>query len=138
MLRSLLGDSVGYYETEGALAAAYARLSAGGMQIDEFSDSHIVGTVSSAEDALLFTSIPHDKGWTVRIDGEEVETVTVFDYLLGIPLSAGEHTVELDYTAPGFTAGLAISLVSLASVVLFAVWDTLRRRKIQDAQAERK
>ncbi len=138
MLRSLLGDSVGYYETEGALAAAYARLSAGGMQIDEFSDSHIIGTVSSAEDALLFTSIPHDKGWTVRIDGEEVETVTVFDYLLGIPLSAGEHTVELDYTAPGFTAGLAISLVSLASVVLFAVWDTLRRRKIQDAQAERK
>ena len=130
MLRSLLGDSVGYYEEEGALAAAYARLSAGGMQIDSFSDSHIVGTVRSAEDALLFTSIPHDRGWTVRIDGEKVETVTVFDYLLAVPLEAGEHTVELSYTAPGFTAGLVISLVSLAAVLAIAVWEQKKRKEI--------
>lgn len=129
MIRSLLGETKDYYESEAELASAFDRLAAGGMQIEKFAASHIVGTVKSEGDALLFTSIPHDRGWTVRVDGEEVETVTVFDYLMGVPISAGAHTVELSYTAPGFSAGLAISLTSLAAVLLYVAWDMLRRRR---------
>ncbi|MBO7293647.1 MAG: YfhO family protein, partial [Clostridia bacterium] len=103
MLGSLLGDGEGRcYYTENAIRDAYSRLSDGAMALDEFSSVRISGRVAVGEDTLLFTSIPADKGWRVTVDGERVEPVTVFGYLLGVPLSPGEHTVELSYTAPGF------------------------------------
>ena len=129
MLASLLGDGEGrYYYTEAALRDAHTRLSSGAMTLEEFSSDRLVGRVTAEEDTLLFTSIPYDEGWRVTVDGERVEPETVFDYLLGIPLAPGEHTVELSYTAPGFYPGLAISLLSFAAVSLFAVLDYRRRR----------
>ena len=129
MLASLLGDGEGrYYYTEEAISDAYSRLSAGAMTLDEFSSDRICGTVTAGEDTLLFTSIPADDGWRVTVDGKRVETVTVFGYLLGVPLSEGEHRVELSYTAPGFGAGLAVSLLSAAAILLFAVYERRRGR----------
>lgn len=129
MLGALLGDGEGrYYLTESAISDAHSRLSAGAMTIDEFSSDRLTGTVTAGEDALLFTSIPADRGWRVTVDGERVEPVTVFGYLLAVPLSAGEHTVELSYTAPGFGAGLAISLLSAAATVLLVLYERRRRR----------
>ena len=129
MLASLLGDEeTARYMSEGALSSAYARLSPGGMEITGFSDTHIRGTVTAGEDSFLFTSIAYDAGWRVKVDGERVEPLRVFDYLLGIPLSSGEHTVELSYTAPGFYGGLAISLLSAAAVTLYTVLAERRRR----------
>ena len=128
MLASLLGDRVGSrYTSEEALSDAYRRLTPGGMEILSFRDSRIKGRVTAQEDALLFTSIPADKGWRVYVDGERVETVTVFDYLLGVEISEGEHTVELVYTAPGFWVGLVLSSVSAAAVVTYIVF-TVRRK----------
>ncbi len=130
MLAALLGDAESTrYMSEGALASAYGRLSPGGMEITEFSDTHIKGTVTAEEGSFLFTSIPYDDGWRVTVDEERVEPVRVFDYLLGIPLLSGEHTVELSYTAPGFYGGLAISLLSAAAVTLYAVLEQRRRKR---------
>lgn len=128
MLRTLLGDHAGsYYWNETALANAYERLSAGGMKLTRFSDSCIEGTLSCGEDALLFTSIPADEGWRVYVDGERIEYETVFDYLIGVRLSSGEHTVKMTYTAPGFYTGLAISLASLGAVCAFVIWEHRKR-----------
>ena len=138
MLRTLLGEEAGhYYWSEPALAEAYRKLSAGGMEILEFSDSHIVGKVTSHEDALLFTSIPADEGWRVYVDGERVEPERVFDYLIGVRLEAGEHTIEMSYTAPGFYAGLAITLASAAAIAAYVIWEKRKRapESVSDGQA---
>ena len=57
------------------------------------------------------------------VDGEPVELAATFDpqsasvkltdAMISFPLSAGTHTVELSYTAPGLTAGVVISAVCL-------------------------
>ncbi len=138
MLRTLLGDELPRrYNREGVLSSAYEQLSAGGMTITAFSDSHIKGRVTVGKDQFLFTSIPADEGWSVWVDGERVAPQKVFGYLLGIPLSEGEHTVELSYTAPGFTLGLCLSLASLAATVLYLLlWEggRARRRKALSAR----
>ena len=130
MLRTLLGEAKGTtYRTEADIADAYGTLAAGGMQITKFENDHIIGTVKSEGDSLLFTSIPADGGWTVYVDGVQVNTVTVFGYLLGTHLAAGEHTIEMRYTSPGYTAGLAISIVSAVILILYATWEYRKRRK---------
>ena len=41
-------------------------LKAGGLEVTSFTDSHILGTVRS-EGGALFTSIPSDPGWRVKV-----------------------------------------------------------------------
>ena len=86
--------------------------------------------MTSDGESFLFTSIPADEGWRVLVDGQEVETVKVFDYLLGIPLTAGEHTVELCYTAPGFRTGLGISLASALCVGGYILLVRMKRKRV--------
>ena len=128
MLRMLLGDAKGtVYRTEADIAEAYDTLAAGGMQITEFASDRILGTVTSEGNTFLFTSIPANDGWSVYVDGVRANTVTVFGYLMGIELGAGEHTVEMRYTAPGYTAGLCITLASATALTLYAVWEYRKR-----------
>ena len=131
MLRNLLGDEGGiFYTTEDLLDDAYKRLLAGGIALTEFSNDRIAGQVTCGEDSFLFTSIPADEGWRVYVDGERVETVTVFGHLMGIPMDAGEHTVELCYTAPGFRAGLALSITSGLCVLAYILFDYKKRNGV--------
>lgn len=48
-------------------------------------------------------------GWTARVNGGPAPLVTVDGVLLGVPLSAGQHTVELAYRPASFVVGLGIS-----------------------------
>ena len=67
---------------------------------------------------MLYTSIPYDKGWTVKVDGQEVETFALQDALLYINLEQGEHTIEFSFFPQGFKIGL---LASFAGVMLLVV-----------------
>ena len=102
-------------------------LRAGGMKVTDYSDSHIQGTVSS-QGGTLFTTIPYDTGWTVKVDGKKVETYGVADALLAFDVEAGEHTVEQSYTPGGLWAGIAISGVCLILVILIAL---ITRKKLK-------
>ena len=61
----------------------------------------------------MFTSIPYDKGWIVKVDGKVVETRKIWNSLLGFAITNGEHTIELSFIPEGWKIGVAISIVSL-------------------------
>lgn len=100
----------------------YKKLSAGSLNVTEYDDTEIKGTITAAEDCVMYTSIPYDGGWKAYIDGKETEVKSIKDAFVCVPLSAGEHTVELKYCPPGFVAGTAISLVSIALFVLLWIF----------------
>ncbi len=117
------GDSGFYYLNaygfnKDSFETAYNKFNAGGLNITEHNETYIKGTVTATEDCLLYTSIPYDIGWTVTIDGEEVETFALQEALLYVELSAGQHTVEFSYSPPGFKLGL---LASFAGVMLLVI-----------------
>jgi uncharacterized membrane protein YfhO len=58
---------------------------------------------------MIVTTIPYDKGYTVKIDGVEVETEKVNEYFLGVPISTGEHSVEITFKMRGFYIGVIIT-----------------------------
>ena len=92
-------------------------------ELTEVTDTCLCGTVTALDDGLFYTSVPYEPGWTARVDGEPVELAATFDpqsasvkltdAMISFPLSAGTHTIELSYTAPGLTAGAVISAVCL-------------------------
>jgi len=68
--------------------------------------NYLRGTISLAEDNILFLPIPFNKGWKVTADGMPVNAVSVNGGFLGIPLTAGDHAVELNFMSPGLKEGI--------------------------------
>ena len=90
------------------------------IQLTHWDNSHIRGTVTITDDSsVMFTSIPYDKGWTVKVDGKVVETRKIWNSLLGFAITNGEHTIELSFIPEGWKIGVGISIVSL--IVFFGL-----------------
>lgn len=102
-------------------------LNAGPLIVDHYTDTSVIGRVTASSDGLLYTSIPYEKGWTLKVDNVETEPVLFADAMLAVPLTAGAHSIELSYHPEGLTAGLLISAVSIVLLVLLTfaarIWD---------------
>lgn len=98
--------------------AAIAELQQGNMDVTEYRENRITGTVTSSVNGMMFTSIPYDSGWTVKVDGEKVDTFALGDGLLCFAVSAGTHSVVMSYSQTGLAAGIMLTLVCLAIFVL--------------------
>ena len=92
----------------------------GSLNITDYGNTWIEGEITLEDEQILFTTIPYEDGWKVYIDGERVETENAQETFLAVRAEAGEHTVKLKYSAPGFGAGLAVSLIAVAGVLIFA------------------
>ena len=84
--------------------------------------NRIEGTVKGMADGCFVTSVPYDKGFTVKVDGHTVKTEKVNKAFLGFRIGAGTHRVKITYHSPGKRAGM---LVSFVGIFLFAGWMAL-------------
>ena len=106
---------------------AYAALSDEMLNVTEFSDTKIKGTISVKQDGVFTTSIPYEKGWTIKVDGQKVDTYGIKDALLACELEAGNHEIELSYRPYGFYVAAVMSVTSL--IALFVIDYLLKRFK---------
>lgn len=87
-----------------------------------YTSDSLEGYVNKAEDGLVLFSIPYDEGWTVLVDGEEVEKVVLADGLLAIDMTEGFHNVSLSYVSPGFREGLFLTLAGIFFFIVISVY----------------
>jgi hypothetical protein len=104
------------------------------VQIEEESGDHMLLRTSGGDDTILVISIDYLPGWGARIDGAETAIFSAYGFLNALYLPAGEHEVELAYRPPGLAAGIPISAVSLAALVVLYV--IFRRRETAAAATE--
>ncbi len=97
--------------------AGYNKLSAAAMNITEFTDTHIKGTVDVKASELVYTSINYDEGWEITIDGEKIEPVAIGGALIGIDAAPGTHTIEMTYKPKGFMIGAIVSAGTLVAFI---------------------
>ena len=90
-------------------------------------DSCITGTVSAQADGYVLCMIPYENGWTVSVDGEEVETEKGDLGFLAFPVKEGEHQLTITFHAPGLKAGAGASIVCW--IIYFGMLGYGRRRK---------
>jgi hypothetical protein len=92
-------------------------------------DRLTIATHATATGFLVVSEI-YASGWRAFVDGMEAPVVPTDHALRGIPLPAGDHSVELRYEPLSLQVGLAVSAIAaIAMLAAFAVaaWTHLSR-----------
>lgn len=116
-----------YYLDLNALQSLTDELGAHQATFDSFAGSGISGTVTADSDGWLMVSVPHEAGWTVTVNGAQVETHGAFgDAPTLVPVAAGENNFEMTFVSPGFVPGCVVSAAGALGLAAWALW---RRRR---------
>ncbi|MBE5972678.1 MAG: hypothetical protein E7246_09215 [Lachnoclostridium sp.] len=126
-----------YRFSDSAMISLYEKLNESPLKLTSWEDTKLEGTVNAAERGVLFTSIPYETGWTVKVDGEVVETEKIFDAFLSVKIPAGEHEITFEYFPAGLKAGIIITLASIAILALLFVIDRIMEKRYQEKKAAR-
>ena len=120
-----------YYFDEDVYKEAMRRLGTSPYEISTTTEDTFTGTLHVEEgQELIYTSIPYDAGWIVKIDGAVVETEEIVGALLAFRTTPGNHTLELEYRPDCVIYGTYISLCGISVFVLICIseWITKRRK----------
>jgi uncharacterized membrane protein YfhO len=108
----------------------YDILNANTWELTHFSNTKVEGTIQCDREGLLYTSIPYDGNWLVKVDGKEVETELVGEAMMAVSLAEGEHHVQFTYRNKAFNLGwkisLACTLLFIAIVLGREYWKSTR------------
>ena len=139
-----ISEACFYYEDPEALKCwgdAAAQLNRSIGQVEKISSSYFSFTADLKEDGEIIMSIPYEDSWEVSCDGRKTETFPALDKLMGIKVPEGSHMIEMKYTPEGTYAGLCMSLVGIAILIIIMTKDEslrslklLKRSKIQNLQ----
>lgn len=84
------------------------------LQISDFNENQIEGTIATKTKKILYLSIPFDSGWQATLDGEKVPLQRVQWGLTGLVVKEGKHRLTLTFSPPYKKEGTLVSLISLA------------------------
>ena len=107
----------------------YSALDDNMLDVEEYDDGYILGTVEMPENKVLFTSVPYDEGWTVKVDGEKVQYDKACGSFIAVRMEPGIHTVEMIYVPRGLYIGIAISVFSCAIFMLLLMYNKNKKNK---------
>ena len=110
---------------------AFEKLSDEQLEIVKLTNTNIKGKVEVKNDnELLFTSIPYDDCWNVKVDGNDAEIISLLnDAFIGVRIPKGNHSIEFSYKVLGLKGGIVASLVGLACLAMMIVFVIISNRK---------
>ncbi len=123
-------ESTLFWQEDSASAeAAFDALSSRTLSNLKVDRATLSGTVTSKAGELLFTSLPNDGGWVVRVDGKLIEPSIALGCFLTIPLGdEGTHTVSLSRTPAVPSVSIPLTSVGIALLVFAAVIESYARK----------
>ena len=127
-----------YRFSDEAMISLYEKLNETPLKLTSWEDTKLAGTVNAAERGVLFTSIPYETGWIVKIDGEVAETEKIFEAFLSVDIPEGEHEITFEYFPAGLKPGIIITLASIAILAMLFIVDRIMERRYQEKKAARK
>jgi uncharacterized membrane protein YfhO len=111
--------------------AATEELRANPFEIDTLDSGYLHGyyEAGGSPDEMLFTTIPYDPGWTIRVNGTPVEPLVAQDAFIALKLDAGLNEIEMSYSPPGLIFGCLVSASAFMGFIVFVFAITRRDRK---------
>ncbi|MFN3763764.1 MAG: YfhO family protein [Anaerolineae bacterium] len=77
--------------------------------------------VQTPQTGFLVVGDPWYPGWRARVDGQPVPVLRAYTALRAVPLTPGDHIVQLCYQPVSFYLGLALSGLSLSGLVVWVL-----------------
>ena len=100
------------------------------FNLTSFDNDTIKGTINITEDnSYLVTSIPYDKGYTIKVDDAVVKYKNINKGFIGLPISKGNHSVEISYKAPYLNVGISLSIVGFLTFAVIIVMDKKQNKQ---------
>ncbi len=115
-----------YRLDEDVLSEVLAILSKNHLEEVTYDTSSLSGRISLDQAGRMILSIPYEKGWTVKFNGEKLEPEIFGGSLMAFDLEAGEYELTMHYVPYGRGVGILISVLSI-SVFAGLMW--LRKKK---------
>ena len=102
-----------YAEDIEALKEWYRKASAEQGELLKITSSHLSGRIAIKDSDRIVFTVPYEKAWKVRLNGEKVSTKEAFGALLSVAVKPGEYTIDMVYIPEGLIPGIVISLGTL-------------------------
>ena len=110
------GDALFYTFDKDVFQKFYKEVKDEELRITDFKESKIDATIKLNKDALVYTSVPYDEGWSIYVDGNEVDTYSIAESLLCFYADEGEHEVRMEYKIPYIQV---LILANVCAIILF-------------------
>ena len=82
------------------------------FNIDVINSEKISGNISVRNSGYFILSIPYDKGFDIKVNGENIYYDEI-NGLIGFYLDSGIYNIDIDYESPGLKIGEILSCVGL-------------------------
>ncbi len=79
----------------------------------------IYASVEAEKDGYFVTTLPYDKGFTIKVDNKKIDYEKVNTAYVGFKISKGKHDIVIEYKAPFKTLGLIMSFAGIIVYILF-------------------
>ena len=86
-----------------------------------FGKNSIEGSISVEKPEMLVVSVPYSKGWEAFVDGNKTEIKRANIMMMAVPLTEGQHRVELHYHNPNLITGFIMTVIGIISLIIMAV-----------------
>lgn len=87
------------------------------LQYDVQKDNYLSGSIDLDDNMIIYTTIPFDESWVIKLDGKKVSPIHLEGDLMGIEASPGKHYLELEYD----DVKIWPFVISLVSVGVFII-----------------
>ena len=113
-------SNAGVYRAEiSQIQSALEKRKEQGLQVEKFSNTHIVGSVNITDDSkYMMTSIPYSEGWKVKVDGKDVPVTKAWNSFISFPITSGQHKIEFVFSQKGRVTGAVLTLISLTTLYI--------------------
>ncbi|MBQ9610455.1 MAG: YfhO family protein [Lachnospiraceae bacterium] len=110
----------------------YNKLTKTTYNVTQFEDAYIKGDIDVESEGIMMTSVPVKDGFSVYVDGDEIEYKAIANAFIGVPLKPGKHVVEFRYISPYVIEG---ALCSCFGFIFFIIVCVLENRLKDNAKA---
>lgn len=87
------------------------------LEIKTFKDSNIKASMNASTSGVVFTSIPYDEGWNIKLDGSKIDKLSIDNGFLAFNIPEGEHNIEIKFVPRALLSGSIISILSVSLVL---------------------
>lgn len=131
-----MSDQLFYYFDEDLFREDISKLKEGALNIEKWSDTHIEGTINAKANQLFFTSIPYEKGWTIKVDGKKADIEEVAGGFMAVKVDPGIHSIKMSFFPAGMGLGIILAVAGIGLVVVFIMAD--KKKSFKSSKSSKK
>lgn len=115
-----------YTINEDKLKEIYSYLSKNQIEYTYYNDNKIEGKIHVDNNQLIYTSIPYDISWEIKIDGKKIkQPLIILDSFIGIETTPGDHTITMEYKNKDY---IGPTIVSISTIIIY-VYLNIKKKK---------